>query len=366
MLQTIPIINDDRKPDPKFERVLHEILNVKDFQTHVNDCGSIQRGDATRRGKSNENCADGVLHIPSVDILALTANGTLKSPYSKGVNVSWYHPCVLFETPESTCILRREVKHSNETCQDDPREPSCFRGIHDGIITDTEVDNLIQLGASLIKSGGDHLDIYDDTTALSSSSPSVISKLESLLRSKYFLLPLSPVAFRINVVLPFDRTVIHKHSISKTNPLLQLVNISVYQDWGKQIMHMNSWSNLLLSPLLRFPLFKDPCILLPELAINKSYAFQTTVFLSSGAGENFTGGNFLFVDDHESNAHLKTKINRGVIIDGSKGRVVVNSGGDDNLRCKLPVRTGIRAVLQVWWDCCQNCHSSDVSIDTWS
>jgi hypothetical protein len=344
------MIHEEKKTDPKFDRVLHEILNVRDFQTHVNVCGSLQRDDATN-GTSNENCADGVLHIPSVDKLGLAYSGTPDFPYSKGVNISWYHPCVLFETPESTCILRREVDPSNGTCQEEPQEPSCFRGIHDGIITNDEVDNLIQLGASLVQNGGDHLHIYDDTTALRTASPSVISKLESLLRTKYFLPRLSPVAFRINAVLPFDRTAIHKHSISKKSPLLQLVNISVYQDWGKQILHMNSWSHLLLSPLLRSPLFKDPCILLSELAVNKSYAFQTSVFLSSGAGEDFSGGNFLFVDDHASNAYLKNKINRGAVIDGSKGRIVVHSGGDDNLRCRLPVRTGVRAILQVWWDC---------------
>ena len=354
ILQTIPVFNDEKTPDPRFEKVLHEILNVKDFRTHVNLCGSPNRNEETE-GTTRMDCADGVLHVPSVEqlvqIYESDSNVTSDTPYSKGVNVSWYHSCVLSESPSSTCILRREVGLSNHTCQEGPKEPSCFRGIHDGMITNTEVDGLLELGASLVQNGGDHLTIYDDATALQASSPSIVSKLETLLRTQYFLPKLNPVAFRIHLALPFDRAAIHKHSMSKTRLLLRSVNTSVYHDWGKQILHTNSWAKMFISPLLRSPLFKDPCILLSEMAVNNSYAFQTSVFLSSGAGEDFTGGNFLFVDDHKSNVSNKKKIKRGVVIDGSKGRIVVSSGGDDNLRCRLPVRTGIRAVLQVWWNC---------------
>jgi hypothetical protein len=80
------------------------------------------------------------------------------------------------------------------------------------------------------------------------------------------------------------------------------------------------------------------------------FAIHTSIFLSEGAGKDFAGGVSLYVDDHRSNSNPRQKIQRGVSIDGHRGRIVVSTGGLENRRCRLPTRAGIRAVLQIWWD----------------
>ncbi len=87
------------------------------------------------------------------------------------------------------------------------------------------------------------------------------------------------------------------------------------------------------------------------LSDNKNFAFHTSVYLSDGGGIHFSGGVSLFVDNHMTNTNIRHKVQRGVTVDGSQGRIVVNSGGEDNLRCRLPMRDGIRAELNIWWNC---------------
>lgn len=88
-----------------------------------------------------------------------------------------------------------------------------------------------------------------------------------------------------------------------------------------------------------------------DLQVDPSFAIHTTVFLSTGADWDFRGGVSLYVDDHKSNNNARKKIQKGVTVDGSRGRVVVSTGGLENRRCRLPVREGIRASLQIWWNC---------------
>jgi hypothetical protein len=76
---------------------------------------------------------------------------------------------------------------------------------------------------------------------------------------------------------------------------------------------------------------------------------HTSVFLSDGGGHEYLGGVSLYVDDHPSNANRRYKVRRGITIDGTRGRVVVSTGGIENRRCRMPTRAGIRAVLQIWW-----------------
>ena len=108
-------------------------------------------------------------------------------------------------------------------------------------------------------------------------------------------------------------------------------------------------------PSARIEPFRDPCILMADLEANARFDIHTAVFLSNGAGRDFRGGVTLFVDDHPSNANPRRKIQRGITIDGSRGRLVVSTGGLENRRCRLPTREGIRATLQIWW----SCHSGD-------
>ena len=88
-----------------------------------------------------------------------------------------------------------------------------------------------------------------------------------------------------------------------------------------------------------------------DLEADPDFVVHTSVFLSDAAGIQYAGGTALYVDDHPSNAIPRNKIQRGVSIDGSRGRIVVSSGGAENRRCRLPTRAGIRAVLQIWWNC---------------
>ena len=97
---------------------------------------------------------------------------------------------------------------------------------------------------------------------------------------------------------------------------------------------------------------REACDLKFDLEGDSRFCIQTSVFLTSGAGEDYRGGASLFVDNHPSNfANSKRRIARGVSVDGSKGRVVVSTGGFENLHCRFPTRAGLRTVLQIWWDC---------------
>ena len=88
-----------------------------------------------------------------------------------------------------------------------------------------------------------------------------------------------------------------------------------------------------------------------DMEANPHFQFHTSIFLSNGAGRDFRGGVSMYVDDHPSNANPRRKIQRGVTIDGSRGRLVVSTGGLENRRCRLPTREGVRASLQIWWSC---------------
>ena len=87
-----------------------------------------------------------------------------------------------------------------------------------------------------------------------------------------------------------------------------------------------------------------------DLEVDPRFAVRTSVFLTEGAGSEYRGGVTLFMDDHPANGNPREKIHRGVTIDGTKGRVIVNSGGIENRHCRLPTRAGLRSVLEIWWD----------------
>jgi hypothetical protein len=87
-----------------------------------------------------------------------------------------------------------------------------------------------------------------------------------------------------------------------------------------------------------------------DTEVDPRFAIHTSVFLSDGAGAGYRGGVTLYVDNHRDNSNPKHKVQRGVTIDGSQGRVVVSTGGMENRRCRLPTRAGLRTTLQIWWD----------------
>jgi hypothetical protein len=96
---------------------------------------------------------------------------------------------------------------------------------------------------------------------------------------------------------------------------------------------------------------RDTCKLMADLEADPRFAIHTSVFLSDGGGLDYRGGVSLYVDHHPSNFNPRHRVQRGVTIDGSRGRVVVSTGGMENRRCGLPTRAGLRTVLQIWWDC---------------
>ena len=44
-------------------------------------------------------------------------------------------------------------------------------------------------------------------------------------------------------------------------------------------------------------------------------------------------------------------VKRGLLVDSSRGGVIISTGGEDNPRCRLPMREGVRVDLHVWWGC---------------
>ena len=391
-------IEEEKDFDPKFDKLLYNLLNVRSFETHILECNDLQRGNHQITGTNNiknkkqskVDCNSGVLHIPSIHILSelddkATVDKTLISkqleqtyrPYRNGLNVSWFHDCALHDVPKSTCVLQREfpvntndddddvhddVCNSNDndtnnttitsTCgiKEEVPPTACFRGIHDGIIANHEIRQIIQLGKYMVSQGGDHLTIYQDTSALNEIIPSVLRKLETLLQSKYATPKITPVAFQVSLTFPITYTSTSKKIAKGTNKalLIEARNDTIYKTWFNQIQFINSWPRFAIP--MQTP-YRDQCLLVSDLEANKNFAFHTSVYLSDGAGEDFSGGMSLFVDNHESNLDPRKKIQRGVAIDGSQGRIVVNSGGEDNLRCRLPLRSGIRAELNIWWNC---------------
>merc|ERR1711915_587376 len=112
-MQTFDLIQRDViKLDPKFDKLLYDLLNVRSFDVHVKECNGLQRdrhivqNTYNQRRRNTIDCNDGVLHIPPIHILQdLDLNASVDEelikiglddvyrPYRLGVNVSWFHEC---------------------------------------------------------------------------------------------------------------------------------------------------------------------------------------------------------------------------------------------------------------------------------
>lgn len=128
-------------------------------------------------------------------------------------------------------------------------------------------------------------------------------------------------------------------------------NCKTYLEWVDKCKRRNELALYSLPWPFRVPPVRDKCNLMADLEADPRFAIHTSIFLTDGAGMDYRGGVTLYVDNHRSNYKPKHKIRRGLTIDGSKGRVIVSSGGIENRRCRLPTRAGLRTVLQIWWDC---------------
>ena len=100
------------------------------------------------------------------------------------------------------------------------------------------------------------------------------------------------------------------------------------------------------------------------------YTFTALVYFST-LGEDFGGGGLLVVDEtaidetapQQQQQHPSPSssliVTRGLVIEPRVGRVVVFSGGLENLHCRQPVLSGNRAALQVWYKCGGSSSSAD-------
>lgn len=143
---------------------------------------------------------------------------TLLEPYVYGVNASWWMPC---ERPPAADTCSSSSSHQGSSMGDLP----CFRGVHDGWVQGKQVDDTLELGAALIKSGGDHFDIYDDVSILSDRVPTLVETVRQLLHREYQVANMEPVAFRVSIALPMDAADVPGEKSSKL--LSRNINSSV-------------------------------------------------------------------------------------------------------------------------------------------
>jgi hypothetical protein len=326
-------------------------------------------------------------------------------PFLKsGIDKSWFFPCADSSpyspdsSTEGTCqhgtvgYCPSESSHSgtsfwNSKTRRKPKEERvCFRGVHDEFLTDREVNEALRLGKHLVSSRGfDHFDVHFDTSVLTGQLDGVVTKLRALLREQYGLIDdagesgtthnrswwifssstddtaekvsvpnhrLTPVAFRVSAAAPLDGTGVPRFASPISNGLLHLLNRFNYGRWVENAAARTEWVKYSASLPWPFRIAtpeRDPCRLMADMDADPRFQIHTTVFLSDGAGQDYRGGTLLYVDDHPSNSNPRQKIQRGIAIDGARGRLVVSTGGTENRRCRLPVRTGIRVALQIWW-----------------
>jgi len=396
MLQTLPLFPREKDLGTAFDKVLYELMEVRHFEHHVVECPGLHRDPPDKVGSwtdrlpiwklltssksgwsQNIDCSQGVLNIPSKTVLvesyfesSIHKDGVLWEPHVLGVNVSWFLPCAfpdnnstasaLFADSSSTLLETGEESHllpETNSCdaqeeQLQSQQGQCFRGIHDNMINDQEVGDTLRLGSQLIQEGYDHFDIhYDKTLLLKERLPTMIETIRRLLEETYGMkaLNIQPVAFRVSAVGPLDGSGIPFQE-EQSNYLLRILNRHNYAQWIKKHQRNNELARYSLAWSMRRKPFRDPCYLMSDLEADPRFAILTSVFLSNGAGRHFKGGVSLFVDDDPSNANPRRKLQKGVTVDGSRGRLVVSTGGYENRRCRLPTRYGLRAALQIWWN----------------
>ena len=288
--------------------------------------------------------------------------------------------------------------HSTTSCCERRVFDQCFRGIHDNFIEKKEINAAISMGDALIQIGGDHFDVHYDVSILNRMVPSLVEKVKHLLDRTYLnqhnqhqhpqndarnyndgantndedeelknegaswsknRRDIQPVAFRVLTTGPMDghdvklkqkgekmsMYLTHSSALNETNYLNWVLKSRQHNDKARYESYYRPWPYR-LSPT------RETCDLKFDLEADARFCIQSSLSLTSGAGEDYWGGTNLFVDDHPSNfANPRRRIARGVSIDGSRGRLVVSTGGFENLKCRFPTRDGFRTELQIWWDC---------------
>ena len=194
-----------------------------------------------------------MLHIPPKhlifdkldDIATTRSDYEALEPYLQGVNVRWFHQC---RTPDDAGTVSDCFPGSSRMSRDSGAT-TCFRGVHDGMLSSNEVDMALRMGAYLVEEGGDHVEIRYDVSVLEKWIPSVITTLKDLLGNQYYLQgQWNPVAFRVSVALPMDLTGVRLYSADSL--LERTINRTVSSPGAKGLIRETNW-NSRISPFVR-------------------------------------------------------------------------------------------------------------------
>lgn len=267
------------------------------------------------------------MHIPSQRVLLQNYVETYSDalqPYTRGVNLTWWIPCVGSEANVTENKL-------------------CFRGVHDELFSLSDVYGARELlGRHLIQNGGDHFDVHFDMSLLQRRVPIFLKKLKHLLETAYERRSAEPVAFRVLTTGPMDGDGVKLYRSSTLNQTNYLHWIKRNQRHNDRAYYSPPWP-------FRLPAKRDVCELQSHVQAGGPFHLYTAVSLNDPS-TTYRGGATLFVDHHHANSNPKRRVQRGMSVDGSQGRVIVASGGPENLRCRLPTRSGLRVALEIWWE----------------
>ena len=389
--------------DRSFDPLLNKVLVVRDWKDHIRDCsGGLQNRNTShydpkwewlhkiQGSTASADCSDGVLHIPAKHVLqshysasSVDQEISLRE-YKNGVDLSWFMPCSehSLEDAEEQCDMEEIDNQENiqseqpNTCLQQRNLNRCFRGVHDNFVGEGEIHKALAIGDFFAENGGDHFDVYKNVALLNRMVPSIVKKVGKLLSTTY-LSPqlqntnesdgkwtknsnLRPVAFRVLTTGPMDGHDVKLKQEKGDKMTMYLtqstaLNEAKYLNWVLKSRRHNDKAlrqSYYLPWFYRLQPKRETCDLKFDMQADSRFCIQTSLFLTEGAGVDYWGGTNLFVDDHPSNSKSPShRIARGLSIDGSKGRLIVSSGGLENLRCRFPTREGFRTVLQIWWDC---------------
>ncbi|CAJ1962403.1 unnamed protein product [Cylindrotheca closterium] len=343
--------------DVTFDDLMYELLEIRHFSSQVQQCHKDKNSTTTMEDDAfpaspfsieGNDCSNGVLHIPALHVLrdpSLHPQSNRLMRYRQGLNLTWRMPC---QTTNRALLTPQECSALDEmegVCTINKKDDAmCFRGVHDNIVSDKEVDATLNFAKELLKDGSDHFDVYL-ASKLEEKLPEVVKKLRNLLADVYSLpQEVEPFAFRILAAGPMDG-----YGVSRNEPYL---NQRRYERWVRIQKVKNEGAKPSIPWPFRWEPVRDQCLLLSDMEADPNFSIYTSVFLTTGAGMDYRGGTTLYVDEEDSTlgSNRRSKIQRGLVIDGSEGRVVVSTGGLENKRCRLPLREGLRIELQIWWD----------------
>lgn len=290
----------------------NELFQLRDLESHLNLCDGLNI------------CSNAVLNLPSVEIIRKKIRD-----FSGNEDGYWHH----------RHSLRRGIDYTwqQECTKVDGQQ--CFRGVHDGFIFPSHISELFELGSYHIDQGGTHDQIHMEPHLLQNSAPSTVSLLESIFEERYSL-KLKPIAYRL-YSSPSIFPVLNNFDRSEVGSFVKRTI-----DWEKLEDEDKSYQEL------ESMVHRDPCVLSCDMDYNSTFKYHSMVYLTSGTN-HYLGGSTLLTSIDDRNIFSKyfdRRIQEGLLIEPEQGRILVNSGGQENQRCRLPVVRGIRAVFQIWWD----------------